>query len=176
MALVLCGLLSSCATFDLAGDLVRNGDVSAGINVLALRQESKHACSVTCLSAVVQYWRVAKTPQEIEADLGELPEGGYTLAELKDWAQANGLQAYVFRGTLVDIRTQTERGRPLIITLKAEEGNHSLVVTGLSERGNVLVMDPQRGRTVVLRRERVLERWDAVGRPLLLIAPGAAGS
>lgn len=174
VAVILCGLVCSCLTLNLGTDLVRDSGVGQGINVLALRQDHSEACSITCLSAVAQYWKVAKTPREIEADLGDLPAGGYTLAQLRDWARANGLQAYVFRGTLADIRTHTQRGRPVIITYQANEGNHSVVVTGLSEKGNLLVMDPQRGRAVAFRRDRVLERWDAVGRPLLLIAPATA--
>jgi len=167
---ILCLLLvflSSCAVLD--GNLSSQG---YGIDLLRSRQPRGKTCASTCLYVVARHWGISKSMRQIEAELGSIPEGGYTLRQLRDWAREEGLGAYVVKGTVQELKTQTRAGRPVILTFRqGRRGNHSVVVRGVTMSEDILAMDPRKGRYVCFRQRRLVPQWEALGCPMLVIAP-----
>lgn len=144
----------------------------SGLDVLALRQPRGKMCAPTCLSAVAKHWGLSWDAEQIAADLGPMPKGGYTLGQLRDWARGNGFQAYLVEGTLEKLGQHTLKGRPIIVAYKVRHRrNHSVVVREVSDGEGISAMDPAKGRTVQMTRPWFLARWRAIGSPMLIIAP-----
>ena len=142
-----------------------------GINLESFRQLTSKACSSTSLLVVARYWGIKKSIAEIEQELGARPKDGYTLGQLHNWAKKNGLEAFIFSGSIEDIVYHTKKRRPLIVCIEKGKRNHSVVVKFVTRDGNLVVMDPVRGGNVLLDREKFLKHWKPLGNPILLIAP-----
>jgi len=142
-----------------------------GINIESLRQLTSKSCSSTNLLVVAKYWGIKKSIAEIEQELGARPKDGYTLGQLHNWAKKNGLEAFIFSGSIEDIVYHTKKRRPLIVCIEKGKRNHSVVVKFVTRDGNLVVMDPVRGGNVLLEREKFLKYWKPLGNPILLIAP-----
>jgi len=144
---------------------------SAGFDLLAIRQPKGPTCALTCLYSVAEYWGAEKSITRIQEELGKMPKGGYTLRQLRDWARRNGFAAFVVKADISDLRKHTEKGRPIIVTFKAsKKGNHSVVVLEVLGDGDLVVMDPKKGRDVIMPLSAFLPRWKILGNPILIIA------
>lgn len=141
------------------------------INLLSLRQSNGKACASTCLYVVARYWGIDKSLEQMENELGEMPKSGYAFRHLCDWAKANGLKAYVISGNIEDIRYQTQKGRPIIVILQKRKYKHSVVVKAVTMNGDILVMDPKKGKTVKFDQNKFFKQWQPLGNPMLIIAP-----
>ena len=141
------------------------------IDIPAFKQKSASTCAAACLFMVARYWGSTKTIKEIDHELGSPPRDGYTLGQLQQWARLNGFHAFVFSGSLEDIRHHTQKRRPLIVSLEKGKQRHSLVVKFVTSTGDIAVMDPAKGGKRTLKRDDFQSRWEPLGRPILLIAP-----
>lgn len=143
------------------------------LNLLAVRQAGTTDCGVACLSGVLSYWGFSVSQDKIKSDLGHPPKGGYTLANLRDYALRHDFSAFVLQGSYDILQQQCSLGRPCIIVIKKDrKTNHSIVVVELSSSGDdrrLLAMDPADGRLKSFPASEINSRWEAKGYPLLLI-------
>jgi ABC-type bacteriocin/lantibiotic exporter with double-glycine peptidase domain len=140
-----------------------------------VRQESPQGCGAAALAMVLARWG-KPVPQEAIWAASPPPDGqGLRASALRDFARAQGLQAFVIEGRREDLDRELARGRPVIVGLVKRQGRrvypHYEVVVGLDRaRERILVLDPARGE-----RERKLrdfsKEWDAAGRVTLAILP-----
>lgn len=120
------------------------------------QEKYKHdVCSPSSLSSVVEFWG-----KRVEtADMAERVRDQSTQI-FGDWpfnvsvASRLGLEGYVARlGSLAALENEIARGRPTIVSLTFGAGElsgapikktkgHVMVVTGFTEKGDVIVMDP----------------------------------
>jgi ABC-type bacteriocin/lantibiotic exporter with double-glycine peptidase domain len=163
--------LTSCAAFREARELLTFDNGRASINLAAYRQARRKSCASASLYVVVRYWGLPTSEQEIMRELGAPPQDGYTLRQLRDWARQHGLQAFAVRGTIELLTGHTARGRPLIVTIRQKEQNHSFVVAAVSLRGIIQGMDPSTGKRFEMSSKEFLPRWENAGFPLLIVAP-----
>lgn len=160
-------LASSCSSMS----ALRVGASGAGVDCFALKQKGPSLCSVTCLSSVCRYWGVEKDPHDIQKSLGKMPEGGYTLRQLRDWAREQGLQAFVVKGSMAKLKSHTDKGRPIIVTYKTgKHSNHSIVARSVAGDAYIYAMDPKSGKMVKLAGDKFLPKWTALENPMLVIA------
>ena len=141
-----------------------------------VRQDELYNCGLAAISALCQYWDVA-IPSEQRASLAKLAqdEKGLSGNELRQALEADGMEVFLFSGTLDRTETGVYRhidaGRPLLVMLSPDgKSHHYCLVLGYDEpRRNLVLLDPARGE--VLRSAEAFERaWEGCRRFTLLAA------
>lgn len=146
-------------------------------DVPVVRQTTPSNCGAASLSMVLQYWGTPLTIDEIASELPPSPaDGSFKAGDLRDFARAHGLKAFVVAGSVEDLRKQLEKKRPVLVGIVKRTGlnrglPHYVVVVGYDEKkGRILLLDPAEG----WREHRVggfLEEWEASGRVALVAFP-----
>lgn len=182
MIIIFCvtGILSGCATVtELQQEgVIKHADEGLGVDFKALKQKHTLDCGATCLVAVMKYWGINISLQDIEKSLGKPPKRGYSLNQLKECAQKMGLVTILMPGTIDDLYFFCSLGRPCIIVYEKTKGrNHSLVVLNVDyanqEEQMLKVMDPAKGKIISISANWLSEKWKILGSPILLVAKSA---
>ncbi|MBI4165592.1 MAG: C39 family peptidase [Acidobacteria bacterium] len=150
------------------------------LDVPFVRQE-KEGCGAASVAMVMQYWiqegfrayAVDQVdPMKTYTALHSSREKGTLASEVERYLRERGFRIFVFRGQWENLREHLSKGRPLIVCLKAGDGDsrHYLVVAGL-EGELVLVNDPARRKLTKLKRQRFEEEWKAAESWTLLAVP-----
>lgn len=172
--LTACAGLAGCRT--LPGPGADGGPVPAtnGVDVLALwRQRPAATCGAACLTVVLNRWSDGVTKREVIRMLGNPAADGYTLGQLQALARRRGFAAVLVSGTLADLEAHCARGRPCIAAYRTRYGdNHCVVVTGVVRELDTVslhVTDAVSGRQLLHPADVWMQRWKALGSPLLVI-------
>ena len=145
-------------------------------------QQQKDGCGAAVIAMVIEYWRAqphaqlpTPDPLEIQRALFSRRARGIYAADLQRYFEDHGFQAFAFTGDWELVRSNLEKGRPLIAALKPSKGESSLhyvVIAGLDvQNGLIMVNDPAQKKLLQLERKRFDEEWSAVGRWTLLAVP-----
>lgn len=151
---------------------------NAGVDFAAVRQMNRIDCGAACLAAVLKHWDCVCTEQDIVAALKRPEDNGYTLDALQSFAKSKGFDAYLFSGTLADLRKHTALDRPCIVVYRVSaHANHAVVVLRVDDQAGaqpkLIVMDPAHGEMLAMDESWLASRWRAVGSPLLLVGAAA---
>lgn len=170
------------AVLFLSGLLLVAGPRTIWLDVPFIRQE-KDGCGAASIVMVMRYWLKQQEkpaersvePAEIQRALYSSEAHGIYASELKQYLQQHGFRSFAFKGTWDDLNEQLEKGRPLIVALKASAGQlplHYVVVAGLSwEESIVLLNDPSRRKLLKQDRLSFEKEWRAAGQWTLLALP-----
>lgn len=171
------GILSGCTTVTelQQTDAIKQENGMVAIDFQAIKQKHRLDCGAVCLVAVMNYWGINVSQQDIKKYLGDPPKGGYSLNQLKEYAQKMGLVAIVMSGTLEDLRFHCSLGRPCIVVYeKSKEKNHSVVILNVDyvsqEHPMLKLMDPAKGKVISTSADWLTKRWKTLGSPILLVA------
>ena len=141
-------------------------------------QSRQEDCGAAALTMVLSYWAVS--PEGVRAagvdpSAGDA-ERGIRAGQLRDWARASGLRAYLVSADLGDLSSELGRGHPVLVGLYTPYGRgrvrpHYEVVVGIHrEKQRILTLDPSAGW-----RENSLDgfarEWLPAGRLALMIFP-----
>jgi ABC-type bacteriocin/lantibiotic exporter with double-glycine peptidase domain len=174
--------VSACATTGSARWYAEQVERGTALDVTFVRQASPAGCGMAALASVMQYYQATAPPQQalLERYPPASPEG-YSLGELRDIARAHELAAFVVPGDKAFLRSQLDRGRPVIVPLQVEgtvplvsraldtRYDHYVVVAGLDdERRKVIAMDPARG-PVALDFDDFAAGWARMNHAVLLV-------
>jgi ABC-type bacteriocin/lantibiotic exporter with double-glycine peptidase domain len=147
------------------------------LDIPLVRQDDLYNCGLAAISALCQYWDVAIPPEQ-SALLSKRAEDekGLSGSELRGALEADGMEVFLFSGTLDHSETglyrHVDAGRPLLVMVSPDgKGHHYCLVLGYDEpRKNLVLLDPARGE--VLRSEPVFQRaWEDCKRFTLLATP-----
>lgn len=123
--------------------LVRLGEL-VGLPVPNVLQ-SKGLCGPACLRAVLLYYGIDKSLEELAVLTGADPEDGTPSDGLVAAAVGLGFQAFrQSDASLGDLYSWASRGVPVIVDWFSTDKGHYSVVKAL-QGGNVLLMDPELG-------------------------------
>jgi predicted double-glycine peptidase len=168
-------LLAGCSSVVSFKGLPLSEDAVYVNGVTPIRQDHDYACGPACLAAVATHWGVS--PAQFKASAGAAPRD-FTARDLQGLAARLGLQAFVYAGSMEDLRENLVRGRPVIamismplppqgdlITAEALElwnevgprPAHWVVVVGMIGQKWVILDDPESGPLAV-RADR-FKRW-----------------
>jgi ABC-type bacteriocin/lantibiotic exporter with double-glycine peptidase domain len=140
--------------------------------VPVLRQRAEHDCGPTALAMVLAYWGKASPADQRSG----FPENQRVSAgELRDYALARGMSAFVVTGTLVDIAHELKQKRPVIVGVAKPTANgavaHYEVVVGLHpQTQRIATLDPAVG----WRQNSwvgFMKEWMPTGSVLLVVLP-----
>lgn len=120
------------------------------------RQTGPDDCGVATLVSLCRHWGVA-IDDSARAAFTEhaASHGGLSGAELCTALRERELEAFLYCGTLdrsaLGLHPQIDAGRPVIVMLQRRDTTrHYVLVIGYDEpRGNLILLDSQRGEVVV---------------------------
>lgn len=132
-------------------------------------------CGPATLASVLTYWGVPTNPPALKEEI-YLPRLGGTLPiDLLLAAQARGLRAEFYSGSLDNVRDELEAGHPLVAFLNLGYAvfpqGHYVVITGFDDQRRGVYVHSGLERDVFLPYERFLGSWEKTGRWTLLILP-----
>jgi ABC-type bacteriocin/lantibiotic exporter with double-glycine peptidase domain len=143
----------------------------------------KNGCGSAVIAMVMEYWE-KKTGHgagdsagagNIQAALYSPAEEGIPASAMKKYFENAGYRTFTFVGDWGELGHHLERGRPLIVSLKASGPHgplHYVVVVGLdSARGTIYVNDPAQQKMLRLSREGFESEWKATEHWTLLAVP-----
>lgn len=142
-----------------------------------VRQSHDKDCGAAALSSVLRFWGRADSTRQIDERLRRSSDSGLRAGDLRDYARARDLSAYVFFGTLSDLRHELGQGRPVIVGLvePRTEGEflaHYEVVIGHNvERQSVLTWDPAHGLREDTERDFARQWATSKGVTLVIFDP-----
>ena len=173
----LCLLCGAAAPVALAGDAS-----AVWLDVPFVKQE-KDGCGSASIAMVMQYWEqrqgrpAAADAQEIQRALYSRQAGGIYASDLQRYFAEQGYRAFAFEGSWQDLQEQLNKGRPVIVALKAGRNDlHYVVVTGLDSGQNVLLKnDPAERKLLRQSRASFEKEWKAAASWMLLAVPQPDG-
>ena len=128
-----------------------------GLPVPAVDQ-STGMCGPASLKAVLAYYGVEQTEDELRKLSGATEEDGVDATGLARAAKALGFRARVQHGArLADIKAWLQKGVPVIVDWFSTEEGHYSVVTAIRD-GDIFMIDPELGT----EREMPLDKFERV--------------
>jgi len=144
----------------------------------------KNGCGSAAMAMVMEYWekKAGRGAAGAAADAGKIQAALYSPAEegipasaMKRYFEGAGYRAFTFVGDWNELGHHLERGRPLIVSLKASGPRgplHYIVVVGIdSARRYIYVNDPAQQKMLRLSREGFESEWSATQHWTLLAVP-----
>ena len=148
--------------------------------IKAVKQIARNSCGIASLTAVLNYWGVDVTEQEIIKGFPKSSKEGYSIVELRDIAKGKGLEAYVVslsENPAEQLREQLFKGRPLVCAMHFPRSlyfaydipiygqvyrgllwslgprkDHYIVIFGINSQ-KLLMMDPSRGFVAISEKQ-----------------------
>jgi ABC-type bacteriocin/lantibiotic exporter with double-glycine peptidase domain len=144
----------------------------------------KNGCGSAAIAMVMEYWDrktgrsavASRDAGKIQAALYSPAEEGIPAGAMKLYFEEAGYRAIAFVGDWGELGHHLQRGRPLIVSLKASGPHgplHYVVVVGIdSARGTIYVNDPAAQQKMLrLSREGFESEWRATQHWTLLAVP-----
>jgi len=145
--------------------------------------QAKNGCGFAAIAMVMDYWEKKSGRSagdsvdagKIQAALYSPTEEGIPASAMKKYFENLGYRTFAFVGDWNELGHHLERGRPLIVSLKASGPHgplHYVVVVGIdSARGYIYVNDPAQQKMLRLSREGFESEWKAAEHWTLLAVP-----
>jgi ABC-type bacteriocin/lantibiotic exporter with double-glycine peptidase domain len=146
-------------------------------------QQEKNGCGAAVISMVLQYWQKQQPQRQTSvADASEIQRSVFTrsangtyASDMQKYFEEHGFRAFAFKGDWEMLRAHLQKGRPLIAALKPLRGEtslHYVVIAGLDEQHNVILLnDPAQKKLLQVERRIFEKQWNAVERWTLLAVP-----
>jgi ABC-type bacteriocin/lantibiotic exporter with double-glycine peptidase domain len=143
----------------------------------------KNGCGSAAIAMVMDYWAKkagrsassAADAERIQAALYSPAEEGIPASAMMRYFEAAGYRTFALVGDWNELRHHLERGRPLIVSLKASGPRgplHYVVVVGIdSARGYIYLNDPAQEKMLRVSREGFESEWKATENWTLLAVP-----
>lgn len=143
----------------------------------------KNGCGSAAIAMVMEYWEKktgraassAADAEKIQTALYSPADEGIPASAMQRYFEGAGYRTFVFVGDWTELGHHLERGRPLIVSLKASGPRgplHYMVVVGIDRaRGYIYVNDPAQQKMLRLSREGFESEWSATEHWTLLAVP-----
>jgi ABC-type bacteriocin/lantibiotic exporter with double-glycine peptidase domain len=156
---------------------LRDDPHAVRVEVPLVRQEGAKDCGPAALVSILGFWGDRVTQRQIRQDTGVPSDESIAAGSLQKYLTRRGYDSFLIAGTLRDLRSEIDRGRPVLVgMLKPYAGKkyfaHYEVVTGISSK-YVYTMNPEGNlaRYPITGFER---EWRGAKHLTLLIAPRVA--
>ena len=137
ISLLLFATLFSCSTPDKVR--VDSGRVIEGV---PFYPQERYQCGPASLAAVLNYWGVKVSPEEIASEIYSKTAKGTLDIDMITYVLAKGLEAEIFAGGMKDITRSIDEGYPLIVLVDygfwVYQQNHFMVVVGYDSNGVIV--------------------------------------
>lgn len=135
--------------------------------------DDAYQCGPSSLAGVLNFWGLKDTQQEIAGAIFSPTARGTLGIDLAWYARSKGMRAQRLYGTMEEIRSQIDRGRPLIVFVDLGFGgvsvDHFMVVLGYTPEG--VIVNSGKTQFEIIPYERFDHIWSKNKRWTLLITP-----
>jgi len=135
-------------------------------------------CGPSTLASVLTFWGVPADPKQVREDVYTARLGGALPIDLIVAAQAHGMSADVYQGTLENVETELKAGRPLIAFLDLGffvfKQGHYVVITGYDQQRQGLYAHSGVHRNRFMSYAEFSKQWNKTGRWTLRVVPTSA--
>lgn len=132
-------------------------------------------CGPATLASVLTYWGIPSEPAALKAEMYRPQLGGTLPIDFLLAAEARGLQAEVFSGTLERLKAELDAHHPVIALLNLGwvifPQGHYVVVTGYNERQQGVYMHSGLARDLLVPYAQFFNNWEKTGRWMLRLQP-----
>jgi len=124
--------------------------------------QEDYQCGPASLAAVLNYWHVDATPEEIARSIYSRSAGGTLNVEMVFYPQEKGLDAFQYSGGLDDLREKIDAGYPLIVLVdygwSLFQVNHFMVVVGYNDGG--IIVNSGKEEKKFIPEDSFLKAWE----------------
>ena len=132
-------------------------------------------CGPATLASVLTFWGVQADPQQVREDVYTARLGGTLPIDLIVAAQAHGMGAEAYQGTLESVEAELKAGRPLIAFLDVGfflfKQGHYVVITGFDQTRQGLYAHSGMHRNRFMPYAEFSKQWNKTGRWTLRVVP-----
>jgi len=132
-------------------------------------------CGPATLASVLTYWGVPSDPMTLKKQIYSARLGGTLPIDLLLAAQAHGLRAESYKGSLDNVRSELEAGHPLVAFLNLGyeflPQGHYVVITGYDDQRQGVYVHSGLDRDEFLSYQSFLLSWEKTGRWTLRVLP-----
>jgi ABC-type bacteriocin/lantibiotic exporter with double-glycine peptidase domain len=132
-------------------------------------------CGPATLASVLTYWGVPSDPSTLKGQIYSSRLRGSLPIDLLLAAQAHGLIAESYKGSLDNVRSELEAGHPLVAFLNLGfeffPQGHYVVITGYDDQRQGVYVHSGLERDEFLSYDSFLRAWEKTGRWTLRIVP-----
>jgi ABC-type bacteriocin/lantibiotic exporter with double-glycine peptidase domain len=174
------GLLSGCASpppmtpIEFAALPTLQGEVYH-LRSVPFYPDDTDQCGPATLASVLTYWGFPTEPPVLKEEIYMSRLGGSLPLDLLLAAQARGLRAQTYSGTLENLKTELKAGHPVLALLNLGSARfpqgHYVVVVGYDDVRQGLYLHSGLQRDSFVSYKRFLQGWDKSGRWVLLVLP-----
>ncbi len=123
--------------------------------------QDEYQCGPASLAAVLNYWGVKVSPEEIAEEIYSKSARGTLDIDILLYAQKNGLNALQYSGDIGDLRENIKSGLPVVVLVDygfyVYQANHFMVVVGFNKKG--VFVNSGREREKFIPEEDFIKSW-----------------
>ena len=135
--------------------------------------QTSYQCGPSSLAAVLNYWGVEVSPDEIAEEIYSTSARGTLDIDMVLYAERKGLLATQYKGNIQDLRENVDSRHPIIVLVdygfSFVQKNHFMVVIGYNEHG-LFVYSGKDKEKFILGKD-FQESWEKTKSWTLLIKP-----
>jgi hypothetical protein len=135
-------------------------------------------CGPATLASVLTFWGAKADPQQVREDVYTARLRGTLPIDLIVAAQARGMGAEAYQGTLENVEAELKAGRPLIafldVGLFVFKQGHYVVITGYDQARQGLYAHSGMQRNRFIPYAEFSKQWNKTGRWTLRVVPTSA--
>jgi predicted double-glycine peptidase len=165
--IVIVSLLHSCATINEIPEAKNTRIIE---NVTFYPQET-YQCGPASLAAVLNYWGVNITPEDIAKEIFSESARGTLNIDMVLYAQRKGMKAIQYKGSMEDLKKNIDSGFPVIVLVdygfSVYQVNHFMVIVGYNEYG--VIVNSGRNKEKFIPEEKFMKIWKRTNYWTLLI-------
>ena len=136
--------------------------------------QSEALCGGAAAAMVLRYWGERGLTADSFAHLVDRSAAGIRTTTLVEELRRRGWNATAIDGSPTNITNELPRGRPVLTLIQDRPGTfHYIVIVG-DTADAIVFHDPARAPMRVMGREEFARRWEAAGRWMAVVVPGAA--
>jgi ABC-type bacteriocin/lantibiotic exporter with double-glycine peptidase domain len=132
-------------------------------------------CGPATLASVLTYWGFPTEPPVLREEIYMSRLGGSLPMDLLLAAQARGMRAQTYSGTIENLKTELKAGHPVLALLNLGSARfpqgHYVVVVGYDDLRQGLYIHSGLQRDSFVSYKRFVQGWEKSGRWVLLILP-----
>ncbi len=139
-------------------------------------KQTRALCGGAAAAMMLRFWGDREATAQQFASLVDRGAGGISNAVLTSAIEQRGWNAVQFHGSIESVEDRLRDGQPVIVlTHERGERYHYVVVVGFTNE-HVVLHDPARGPSRMMKIDVFSRAWTAAGSWALLVLPNAGSS
>lgn len=135
--------------------------------------QKKYQCGPAALAAVLNYWGVSVSSQEVSDEIFSKSARGTLTIDMVVYAQKMGLKATYYKGDIENIKRNISDGFPTIVLVDlgfaVYKANHFMVVIGYNQHG--VIVNSGKHRHKLFSWKDFRKAWEKTNFWTLLVTP-----